>query len=583
VATVEDVLLPDIGDFADVEIIEILVAPGERIEPEQSLLTLESDKASMEIPSPFAGTVKELKVSVGDNISKGALLMTVETGGAAEPSSPMQTGGEAAPEQATAAPAPSAATSAAPVAEPPAVPSTEPSAEPAAKPSGTANAQPIEVRLPDIGDFSDIPVIEVLVSAGDAVDVDQSVLTLESDKATMEIPSSAAGTVQSVAVKVGDKLNRGDLLMTLLGSAPAAAAETPDATGTAPSAEEAEHAQAPAATPKPAAERMPGEAERRKAPVLPRPADMQAIASGRTPHASPAVRRFARELGVDLGQVKGSGRKGRILKDDVQGFVKQALTAGAAVPAAGGLPFQLPAAPEVDFGRFGQIETKPLPRIKRISGAHLHRCWLSVPHVTQFDEADITELEAFRKAQKAAAERAGIKLTFMPFLLKAVAGALNQMPNVKASLAPDGEQLIVKHYTHIGVAVDTPNGLVVPVIRDVDKKGVFELAGELMQVSAKARDGKLLPGDMQGGVFSISSLGGIGGTAFTPIVNAPEVAILGVSRSEMKPVWNGAEFVPRLMLPLSLSYDHRVVDGAEGVRFTTLLAELLADIRRLLL
>jgi pyruvate dehydrogenase E2 component (dihydrolipoamide acetyltransferase) len=583
VATVEDVLLPDIGDFADVEIIEILVAPGERIEPEQSLLTLESDKASMEIPSPFAGTVKELKVSVGDNISKGALLMTVETGGAAEPSSPMQTGGEAAPEQATAAPAPSAATSAAPVAEPPAVPSTEPSAEPAAKPSGTANAQPIEVRLPDIGDFSDIPVIEVLVSAGDAVDVDQSVLTLESDKATMEIPSSAAGTVQSVAVKVGDKLNRGDLLMTLLGSAPAAAAETPDATGTAPSAEEAEHAQAPAATPKPAAERMPGEAERRKAPVLPRPADMQAIASGRTPHASPAVRRFARELGVDLGQVKGSGRKGRILKDDVQGFVKQALTAGAAVPAAGGLPFQLPAAPEVDFGRFGQIETRPLPRIKRISGAHLHRCWLSVPHVTQFDEADITELEAFRKAQKAAAERAGIKLTFMPFLLKAVAGALNQMPNVKASLAPDGEQLIVKHYTHIGVAVDTPNGLVVPVIRDVDKKGVFDLAGELMQVSTKARDGKLLPGDMQGGVFSISSLGGIGGTAFTPIVNAPEVAILGVSRSEMKPVWNGAEFVPRLMLPLSLSYDHRVVDGAEGVRFTTLLAELLADIRRLLL
>jgi pyruvate dehydrogenase E2 component (dihydrolipoamide acetyltransferase) len=480
VATVEDVLLPDIGDFADVEIIEILVAPGERIEPEQSLLTLESDKASMEIPSPFAGTVKELKVSVGDNISKGALLMTVETGGAAEPSSPMQTGGEAAPEQATAAPAPSAATSAAPVAEPPAVPSTEPSAEPAAKPSGTANAQPIEVRLPDIGDFSDIPVIEVLVSAGDAVDVDQSVLTLESDKATMEIPSSAAGTVQSVAVKVGDKLNRGDLLMTLLGSAPAAAAETPDATGTAPSAEEAEHAQAPAATPKPAAERMPGEAERRKAPVLPRPADMQAIASGRTPHASPAVRRFARELGVDLGQVKGSGRKGRILKDDVQGFVKQALTAGAAAPAAGGLPFQLPAAPEVDFSRFGQIETKPLPRIKRISGAHLHRCWLSVPHVTQFDEADITELEAFRKAQKAAAERAGIKLTFMPFLLKAVAGALNQMPNVKASLAPDGEQLIAKHYTHIGVAVDTPNGLVVPVIRDVDKKGVFELAGELM-------------------------------------------------------------------------------------------------------
>ncbi len=444
------------------------------------------------------------------------------------------------------------------------------------------------MHLPDIGDFADIPVIEVLVAEGDEVDLEQSVLTLESDKATMEIPSSAAGTVQSIAVKVGDKLNRGDLLMTLLASAQPASAqaatpEAADATGTAASEEQEEQAPAPAAKPKPAAGRMPGDAERRKAPVLTRPTDMAAITPGRTPHASPAVRRFARELGVDLGKVKGSGRKSRILKDDVQGFVKQALSAGAAAPAAAGLPFQLPAAPEVDFSRFGEIDAQPLPRIKRISGAHLHRCWLSVPHVTQFDEADITELEAFRKQQRAEAEKSGVKLTFMPFLLKAVAGALSQMPNVKASLAPDGEQLIVKHYTHIGVAVDTPNGLVVPVVRDVDKKGMLEIARELMQISAKARDGKLLPGDMQGGVFTISSLGGIGGTAFTPIVNAPEVAILGVSRSEMKPVWNGSEFVPRLMLPLSLSYDHRVVDGAEGARFTTLLAGLLADIRRLLL
>jgi len=317
--------------------------------------------------------------------------------------------------------------------------------------------------------------------------------------------------------------------------------------------------------------------------VLPRPADMQAIASGRTPHASPAVRRFARELGVDLGQVKGSGRKGRVVKDDVHAYVKQMLSAGAPQAAAAGLPFQLPAAPAVDFAKFGQVETQPLPRIRKISGAHLHRCWLSVPHVTQFDAADITELEAFRKEQKAAAEQAGVKLTFMPFLLKAVAGALAQMPTLKASLSADGDSLVMKHYTHLGVAVDTPNGLVVPVLRDVDKKGVFDLARELMAISAKARDGKLLPGDMQGGVFSISSLGGIGGTAFTPIVNAPEVAILGVSRSEMKPVWNGREFSPRLMLPLSLSYDHRVVDGAEAVRFTTLLASLLGDIRRLLL
>ena len=564
-ATVEDVLLPDIGDFPEVEVIEILVAPGDRIDAEQSLLTLESDKASLEIPSPIAGTVQAIKVAVGDKIKQGSLLATIETddasaGVAAAPAETVTTTSGSPQSEAAASPEP---TTAAQVTKPEA-----------------AAANEIAVRLPDIGDFADIPIIEILVGPGDSVEVDQSILTLESDKATMEIPCPVAGTVQSVAVKVGDTLNQGDLILTLLSTARSQAGAA-DADN---SAEELEAPQAPAATPKPDAPvRVPGEAERRKAPVLPRPADMAAIARGRTPHASPAVRRFARELGVDLGQVKGSGRKGRVVKDDVQAYVKQMLSTGAAPPAAAGLPFQLPAAPAVDFAKFGEVETQPLSRIQRLSGAHLHRCWLSVPHVTQFDEADITELEAFRTGQKAAAEKAGVKLTFMPFLLKAVACALARMPTLKASLAPDGEGLILKHYTHIGVAVDTPNGLVVPVLRDVDKKGVFDLARELMELSAKARDGKLLPGDMQGGVFSISSLGGIGGIAFTPIVNAPEVAILGVSRSEMKPVWDGEQFVPRLMLPLSLSYDHRVVDGAEGVRFTTLLSGLLADIRRLLL
>jgi pyruvate dehydrogenase E2 component (dihydrolipoamide acetyltransferase) len=437
------------------------------------------------------------------------------------------------------------------------------------------------VTLPDVGDFHDVPVIEVLISVGDCIAVDQSILTLESDKATMEIPSPQGGVVESVAVAVGDKLNQGDLILTLRPEAVPAADE-----GTSP--EEVEAPQAPAAVPKAEApgsppRRAPGEAEPRQAPVLPRPEDLAAIAKGRKPHASPAVRRFARELGVELGLVKGSGPKGRVLKEDVQGFVKQALAEGVPAQAGAGLPFALPAAPQVDFAKFGPVETRGLPRIKKISGRHLHRAWLSVPHVTQFDEADITGLESFRKGQKEAAEREGVKLTFLPFLLKAVATALSRMPVLKSSLTADGEGLVMKHYTHIGVAVDTPNGLLVPVVRDVDKKGIYDLARDLTDLSKKAREGKLLPGDMQGGCFSISSLGGIGGTKFTPIVNAPEVAILGVSRAEMRPVWNGEAFEPRLMLPLALSYDHRVVDGADGARFTTLLAQLLRDIRQLLL
>ena len=594
-AKVEEVLLPDIGDFDQVEIIEVLVGAGDRIEPEQSLLTLESDKATMEIPSPLGGTVEALEVAVGDKVSKGQRLMTVATDAGASAAPEPETGAAADSSEAPAAaesPAPAANSAQQPAeaaggrADTPQAGAPEAAAAPSAgAAAASGGGETLEVRLPDVGDFGDIPVIELLVQPGDEIAVDQSIVTLESDKATMEIPSSAAGTVESVAVAVGDKVNQGDLLLTLRAAAP------PPAGARGESAGEAETAQAPAPTAKPEAaparargsERVPGEAEQRKAPVLPRPADMQAIASGRTPHASPAVRRFARELGVDLAQVKGSGRKGRILKEDVQAYVKKTLSAGAAPAAPSGLPFQLPAAPEVDFGRFGPVETQPLARIKRLSGTHLHRAWLTVPHVTQFDEADITELEAFRKEQKAAAEQAGVKLTLMPFLLKAVAGALAQMPVLKASLAPDGEHLIRKHYTHIGVAVDTKNGLVVPVVRDVDKQGLFDLARELAELSGKARDGKLLPGDMQGGVFSISSLGGIGGTAFTPIVNAPEVAILGVSRTETKPVWDGAQFQPRLMLPLSLSYDHRVVDGADGVRFTSLLSQLLGDIRRLLL
>ena len=430
-----------------------------------------------------------------------------------------------------------------------------------------------EIVLPDIGDFDAVEIVEILVSVGERIEAEQSLLILESDKASIDIPSPRAGVIKSLKVKAGDRISQGSPLLVLevehAGSA-APAAAPPATEPTQPEAPpEAESAPAP---------RAPGESEQRKAPVLPRPEDMARIAQGRTPHASPAVRRFARELGVELAQAKGSGRKGRILKDDVQSFVKHKL---AATTTGGELA--LPRMPEVDFSKFGAVEAVPLSRIKRISGSHLHRAWLTVPHVTQFDQADITELEQFRKSQREAAQAAGVKLTMLAFVLKAVAYALAEMPILKASLSADGEQLIHKHYCHLGVAVDTPNGLVVPVVRDVDRKGVFDLARELMSLSAKARDGKLLPADLQGGVFSISSLGGIGGTAFTPIVNAPEVAILGLSRAEFKPVWDGQQFVPRLLLPLSLSYDHRVVDGADGVRFTTRLARLLADVRQLLL
>ncbi|WP_456373808.1 dihydrolipoyllysine-residue acetyltransferase [Thiolapillus sp.] len=422
-----------------------------------------------------------------------------------------------------------------------------------------------QITLPDIGDFKDVEVIEVLVSAGDSINAEDSLITLESDKASMEIPSPASGVIKEVKVAVGDIINQGDLLVVL--DEESIAEETAPVAPPKP-VDSTPHPQPPA----------PGEKKAKPLPVAPTHDDMPS----RKAHASPAVRRFARELGVDLGRVRGSAPKGRITKEDVQNFVKSSL-AGAGSATAAGASLALPSMPAVDFSKFGEIEETELGRIQKISGAHLHRSWISVPHVTQFDEADITELEDFRKAQKEEALKEDVRLTFMPFLMKACEAALREFPTVNSSLSADGEKLILKKYIHIGVAVDTPNGLVVPVIRDVDQKGVYDLARELMEISGKAREGKLGPADMQGGCFTISSLGGIGGTQFTPIVNAPEVAILGVSRASMKPVWNGKKFRPRLVMPFSLSYDHRVIDGAQGVRFTTYLAGLLSDIRRLLL
>lgn len=439
----------------------------------------------------------------------------------------------------------------------------------------------VEAKVPDIGNYKDVPVIELLVKVGDRVKADQGLVTLESDKATMEVPAPVAGVVREILVKLGDSLSEGKLVA-LIDTEASAASATPAAAptpGPAPTP-------APAPTPTPAPTPVPAPvAATPAAAATPAPAAVSASASelapSARPHASPAVRLYARELGVDLTRVSGSGRKGRIIKEDVQGYVKQALAAPAAAPrpAAAGGGLNLLPWPQVDFAKFGPVEAQPLSRIKKISGANLARNWAMIPHVTQFDEADITEMEAFRK--KLGEENKELKVTPLVFLIKAVVAALKRFPSFNASL--DGDNLVLKRYFHVGIAVDTPDGLVVPVIRDCDQKGLLDLARDLGAVSAKARDRKLGPADMQGGCFSISSLGGIGGSAFTPIINAPEVAILGVSKSATKPVWNGAEFVPRLMLPLSLSYDHRVIDGAEAARFTAYLAQQLGDIRRLLL
>ncbi|ALM83246.1 dihydrolipoyllysine-residue acetyltransferase [Bordetella sp. N] len=553
-----EIKVPDIGDFKEVEVIEVLVAPGDTIKAEQSLITVESDKASMEIPASQGGVVKSIKVKVGDKVAMGTVVLELEAGDAAASQPQAAAPAEAPKAQAAAAPAAKAEASA--------------PAPAAAAPQGGGEA---EITVPDIGDFKEVEVIEVLVAVGDTIKAEQSLITVESDKASMEIPASQGGVVKSIKVKVGDKVNKGSLLLVVEGggAAPAAAAPKADA---APAAK-AEAAPAPKAE---AAPVQPAQASRPAAAL-----EASALKPGQLPHASPSVRKFARELGVDLVRVKGSGPKDRITQDDVRNFVKQALAGGAsaasAAPAAAGGGLSVLAWPQVDFAKFGPVEAKPLSRIKKISGANLHRNWVMIPHVTNNDEADITDLEALRVTLNKENEKAGIKVTMLAFLIKAVVAALKKFPEFNASL--DGDNLVLKQYYHVGFAADTPNGLVVPVIRDADKKGIFEIAKETSDMAKKARDGKLSPAEMQGGCFSISSLGGIGGTHFTPIINAPEVAILGVSRSDRKPVWNGNEFVPRLILPLSLSYDHRVIDGASAARFNAYLGALLADFRRIAL
>ena len=547
-AEVIEVNVPDIGGDTDVSVIEVLVAVGDSIDVDTGLITLETDKATMDVPSPKAGVVKEIKVAVGDKVSEGSLVIMLEVAGSASAAAPS-------------APAPQAA---APVEQ----------AAPVQAATSATTTQVQEIHVPDIGDASDVDIIEVLVSVGDDITADQGLITLETDKATMEVPAPFAGKLVSLTVKVGDKVSQGSLIATIETTSSAPVAQAAPAP-----AESAPAASAPA----------PMAASRPSTPPVPHHPSASVTASTGVVHASPAVRRLAREFGVDLTKVSGTGRKARILKEDVQAFVKYELsrpkaTASTSVSGgAGGL--NVIAAPKVDFSKFGEVEEIPLSRIQKISGPNLHRNWVTIPHVTQFDEADITEMEAFRKQQNdlAAKKKADYKITPLVFMMKAVAKALAEFPVFNSSLSSDGESLIQKKYFHIGVAVDTPNGLMVPVVRDVDKKGIVELSRELTDISIRARDGKLKSADMQGSCFTISSLGGIGGTAFTPIVNYPDVAILGVSKSEIKPKWNGKEFEPKLMLPLSLSYDHRVIDGAMAARFSVTLSAILSDIRTLIL
>ena len=595
-----DIQVPDIGDFDEVTVIELLVKPGDTVTAEQSLITVESDKASMEIPSSHAGVVKELKVKLDDKVKQGSVVLTLEAAGAAE-SEPKQ-----AP--APAAIAPTAINTEAPAVAVPAV-STAPSA-PAATPAIPAATGPVEVRVPNIGDFKDVVVIEVLVKTGDTVKVEQSLITVESDKASMEIPSSAAGVVKELKVKLGDTVNIGDLLATLEGAASAAAAKPADAPSAQPApvagaagaggggTDPAVGAAAVSATgygdPEPApAAGMPAAAPP-ASPLGAPPHDPAGSPAAGLPHASPSVRKFARELGVPLAEIKGSGPKGRITQDDVQGFTKavmagdnrtQAQVAKAPAPTAAGggtgVGLDLLPWPKVDFTKFGPVERQPLSRIKKISGGNLHRNWVMIPHVCNHDDADITELEAFRVQMNKENEKSGVKITMLAFLIKASVAALKKFPQFNASL--DGDQLVLKQYFNIAFAADTPNGLVVPVIKDADKKGINQISQEMGELAKKARDGKLSPADMQGACFTISSLGGIGGRYFTPIINAPEVAIMGVCKSRIEPVWDGQTFQPRLMQPLSLSWDHRVIDGAAAARFNAYFGQILADFRRIML
>ncbi|WP_060483592.1 dihydrolipoyllysine-residue acetyltransferase [Pseudomonas sp. NBRC 111119] len=546
----ELIRVPDIGS-GEGEIIELFVKVGDRIEADQSLLTLESDKASMEIPAPKAGVVKELKVKLGDRLKEGDELLVLEAEGAAA-AAPEAPAAEQKPAAEAAAPAPAAEAAPAPTAAP-------------------AAASVQDIHVPDIGSSGKAKIIEVLVKAGDTVEADQSLITLESDKASMEIPSPAAGVVKEVIAKLDDEVGTGDLILKLevAGAAPAAA---PAPAAAAPAKAEAE--QAPAAS-------APAPAAPAAAPAAAAPA----AGSNAKVHAGPAVRQLAREFGVELGAVAASGPHGRILKEDVQVYVKAMMQKAKEAPAAAGATggAGIPPIPAVDFSKFGEVEEVALTRLMQVGAANLHRSWLNVPHVTQFDSADITELEAFRVAQKAVAEKAGVKLTVLPLLLKACAFLLKELPDFNSSLAPSGKAIIRKKYVNVGFAVDTPDGLLVPVIKNVDQKSLLQLAAEAAALAEKARTKKLSADEMQGACFTISSLGHIGGTGFTPIVNAPEVAILGVSKATMQPVWDGKAFQPKLMLPLSLSYDHRVINGAAAARFTKRLGDVLGDIRTLLL
>ncbi len=577
-----EIKVPDIGDFTDVPVIEVLVKPGDTVKPEDALVTLESDKATMDVPSPAAGVVKSIAVKVGDKVSEGSVVVVLDAAAAAGK-------GEGGREKgAPASPAP--ASPASPAAVSPAPSPTRPSPFPLPSSPGSA----VEVKVRDIGDFTDVPGIEVLVKPGDTVKPEDALVTLESDKATMDVPSPVAGTIRSVAVKVGDKVSEGSVVVVLDAAATAAAGkgEGGREKGAAEAGKgEGGRGKGAAASPAPVSPASISTASPAPSPTrpspFPLPSSPDSPASG-TAHASPSVRKIARELGVDVSKVTGSGPKGRILVEDLRAFVKKVMS-GAAVPSAtgtggaisGGGELNLIPWPKVDFAKYGPVESKPLSRIRKLSGANLARNWVMIPHVTQFDEADITDLEALRVQLNGENAKAGVKVTMLAFLIKASVAALRRFPEFNASL--DGENLVLKGYFNIGFAADTPNGLVVPVLKNADQKGVLQIAKEMGELSAKAREGKLGPADMQGGCFSISSLGGIGGTAFTPIINAPEVAILGVSKSAHKPVWDGKAFVPRLMLPLSLSYDHRVIDGAAAARFTTYLGTLLGDLRRAML
>jgi len=569
-----EIQVPDIGDFDEVSVIELLVKPGDTVKPEQSLITVESDKASMEIPSSAGGVVHELLVKLGDKVKQGALIARLESQDVVAPS----------PAAATTAPAPAPPPGPVPVPVPAAAPAAAaPAPAPAeAAPGANAQAGPTQIVVPDIGDFKDVTVIEVLVKVGDTVKVEQSLVTVESDKASMEIPSSVAGEITELAVKLGDKINIGDLLAMVKGSGVAKADAATAAPAAAASADSAP-ATAPASAP-PAASSAGA--------VVSVPHDPTAPVQAGMPHASPSVRKFARELGVPLAEVSGSGPKGRITQDDVQAFTRgvmsgssqtqaAATTRGASGSTGGGSELGLIAWPKVDFTKFGPVERKDMSRIKKISAANLHRNWVMIPHVTNHDDADITDLEAFRVSTNKENEKSGIKVTMLAFLIKACVAALRKFPEFNASI--DGDQLVLKQYYHIGFAADTPNGLMVPVIKDADKKGVMQISQEMGELAKKARDGKLSPAEMSGAGFTISSLGGIGGRYFTPIINAPEVSILGVCRSTTEPVWNGSAFVPRLMLPLSLSWDHRVIDGAAAARFNVYLGQILGDLRRVLL